>query len=414
MKEETPMDHEKLLDLAGELGYQLAMSGAETYRIEESVQRILAAYNINAEVFAIPNCITISLHTQDGKSATRIRRIGYHGNDMDSVERYNFLSRRICSEKPDPVVAAQWLKETKSSCKSYKLWLQLLGHALGAGGFAVFFGGNLRDALCSGICGILIGLTAWFLEKFKTNNFFKTIACAFIMTLAACIFGVLGFAHNVDMVVIGALMILVPGLIFTNAMRDIIFGDTNSGINRIVQVFLIAAAIALGTGVAWNLASTLWILPEAPAPLKYGFAMQCIAAMIGCTGFAIVFNVHGRGYILCVLGGVITWAAYCIAAHFGCGELLCYFISSLVAAAHSEVMARIRKHPAIAFLVISIFPLIPGAGIYYATNQLVLGNMSEFATKGTHTIAIAGVIAVGILLVSTIVRLYSELKPRKA
>ena len=175
MKEETPMDHEKLLDLAGELGYQLAMSGAETYRIEESVQRILAAYNINAEVFAIPNCITISLHTQDGKSATRIRRIGYHGNDMDSVERYNFLSRRICSEKPDPVVAAQWLKETKSSCKSYKLWLQLLGHALGAGGFAVFFGGNLRDALCSGICGILIGLSAWFLEKFKTNNFFKTI-----------------------------------------------------------------------------------------------------------------------------------------------------------------------------------------------------------------------------------------------
>ena len=98
------MDHDTLLDLASELGYRLAMSGAETYRIEESIQRVLAAYGISSEVFAIPNCITISLCTPDGKSATRIRRIGFHGNDLDSVEKYNSLSRRICSQKPDPAV----------------------------------------------------------------------------------------------------------------------------------------------------------------------------------------------------------------------------------------------------------------------------------------------------------------------
>ncbi len=408
------MDHETLLDLVAELGYRLAMSGAETYRIEESIQRVLSAYDISSEVFAIPNCITISLRTPDGKSATRIRRIGYHGNDLDSVEKYNSLSRRICSEKPEPAVAVQWLKQTNNSLLTYSLLPQLLGHILGASGFAIFFGGCWQDALCSGLCGLLIGLTGWFLEKFRTNNFFKTIASAFIMTFVACACGATGLAGNTDMVVIGALMLLVPGLIFTNAMRDIIFGDTNSGINRIVQVLLIAAAIALGTGVAWNLASSLWVLPEAPISLKHGFLIQSLACIIGCTGFAIIFNIHGRGCILCVLGGVIAWAAFCAAAHFGCTELICYFVSSVVAAAYSEIMARIRKYPAISYLVVSIFPLIPGAGIYYATNHLVLGNMSDFATKATHTVAIAGVIAVGILSVSTIVRLWAELKNRKA
>ena len=115
-----------------------------------------------------------------------------------------------------------------------------------------------------------------------------------------------------------------------------------------------------------------------------------------------------------MLGGAIAWATYCIASYFGCGELICYFLSSLVAAAYSEILARIRKYPAISYLVVSIFPLIPGAGIYYATNHLVQGNMADFATKATHTVAIAGVIAVGILSVSTMVRLWSELKKRKA
>ena len=414
LKEESTMDYDILLDLASELGYRLAMSGAETYRIEESIQRVLAAYGISSEVFAIPNCITISLCTPTGKSATRIRRIGFHGNDLDSVEKYNSLSRRICSQKPDPAVAAQWLNETEASRLNYNLGVQLLGHILGAAGFSIFFGGNWQDALCGGLCGLLIGLTGWFLEKFKTNNFFKTIASAFIMTLVACICGVTGLANNTDMVVIGALMLLVPGLIFTNAMRDIIFGDTNSGINRIVQVLLIAAAIALGTGVAWNFASSLWSLAVPPAPLNIGFILQCFSAIIGCAGFAIIFNIHGKGSILCVLGGAIAWATFCIASYLGCGELICYFLSSLIAAAYSEILARIRKYPAISYLVVSIFPLIPGAGIYYATNHLVQGNMTDFAAKATHTVAIAGVIAVGILSVSTIVRLWSELKKRKA
>lgn len=407
------MDYDILLDLVTEIGYNLAMCGAETFRVEESINRILAAYGIESEVFAITNCMTVTIRTPDRKSTTRIKRIGFHGNDLDSVEKFSNLSRRICSQKPSPEVAWQWLEETKRSKVHYKLPINLLGHFLGAAGFAVFFGGSFMDAICAGLCGMLVGLSDHFFGKFGTNTFFKTIVSAFVMTVVAHITRLLGIADNTDAVIIGTLMILVPGLLFTNAMRDIIFGDTNSGINRIVQVLLIAAAIALGTGAAWNLTNALGEIKVAPPAISYGWFMQCLAACVGCLGFSLIFNIHGPGITLCVLGGAISWAVYCLAASLGCGEVMCYFLSALTAALYSETMARIRKYPAFSYLVVSVFPLIPGSGIYYTTNHLVLGNMAGFAERGKLTIAIAGVIAVGILIVSSLVRLWNEWKQHK-
>ena len=161
------MDYDALLDLTAELGYQLAMAGAETFRVEDSINRIFATYGVESEVFAITNCMTISIKTAEGKSVTRMRRIGHHGNDLDTVERYNALSRRICTEKPELSIAKQWLQETYTSRVKYKLPVYLLGNVLGAAGFAVFFGGNLIDAACAGLCGLFVGLTDRFLDKFK-------------------------------------------------------------------------------------------------------------------------------------------------------------------------------------------------------------------------------------------------------
>ena len=402
------MDYYLLLETATNIGYRLAMSGAETFRVEESINRIMAAYSISSEVFAIPNYLMVSIETPEGKPMTRMRRIGYHGNDLDSVEKYSNLSRRICTEKPEPQEAARWMYETDDSKISYKLFGKLLGHFLGAAGFAVFFGGNLTDALCAGICGILVGLVNRFTDKLKVNPFFSTIAASFLMSIAAYALGAVNIAANTDCVVIGTLMILVPGLLFTNAMRDIIFGDTNSGVNRIVQVLLIAAAIALGTGAAWGLADAIFGAPESPAPINYAPVLQCIACTVGCIGFFIYFNIHGPGGLLCALGGGLAWAAYSLTVYLGGGEILGYFIAAITAAVYSEAMARIRKFPAISYLVISIFPLIPGAGIYYTTQYLTRGDMSGFTAQLTRTVSIAGAIAVGLLLVSTTVRFLGE------
>lgn len=407
------MDYNTLLELAADMGYRLAMSGAETFRIEESIRRILDAYEIKSEVFAIPNCLTVSIETPDGKPMTRMRRIGFHGNDLDTVEKYNHLSRKICANKPEPSIARQWLKETEASIRSYSLPIILSGNFMGAFGFSIVFGGSFMDGICGGISGLFIGIINHFLNKLNVNPFFNTIASAFVMALSSYIMSALGIAHNADMVIIGALMILVPGLIFTNAMRDIIFGDTNSGINRIVQVLLIAAAIALGTGAGWHGANLFLPVPTGIAPLSHLYEIQNISTFIACAGFAIIFNIHGLGICICAFGGVLTWVVYCLAGYLGLDIYVSYFLAAVFAAIYSEVMARIRKYPAISYLVVAIFPLIPGAGIYYATSYLMQGDRPAFVQKALQTIGIAGVIAVGILMVSTIVRLWTTWKGKK-
>jgi len=406
------MNYNLIMDLAIDLGYELAMSGAETFRVEESVTRMLAAYGLDSDVFAIPNYIMVTIRTDEGTPITRMRRIGYHGNNMDNVEKFSALSRNLASLKPEPTEAHQWLADTRKSCRSYPRLTRYLAHLMGAGGFGLFFGGTIADGLCAGLCGLLVGAADHYLNELKANQFFRTIASAFLMSMLAYALGAVGIAKNPDAVTIGALMLLVPGLLFTNAMRDIIYGDTNSGVNRIVQVFLIAAALSLGTAAAWNVSSRLWGEPVNLGFADYNYAAQCLLCFVGCIGFSILFNIHDLGVFICALGATLVWVVYGIVETMSGTAILAYFWGAVVASTYSEIMARVRKFPAITYLVISIFPLIPGAGVYYTMNYAVQGDMERFASQGIYTAAIAGIIAVGILLVSTSVRLYHMWKIR--
>ena len=94
------MEYDDLLNMGTELGYQLMFSGAEIYRVEESVYRLLTAYGLQPQVFAIPNCLIVSLNTPQGHPITQMRRIPSHGTDIELLERCNDLCRRLCRETP--------------------------------------------------------------------------------------------------------------------------------------------------------------------------------------------------------------------------------------------------------------------------------------------------------------------------
>jgi len=396
------MNYNTLMDLVAAMASRLAVSGAETYRVEESVRRICAAYGLQAQVYAIPHSLIITIMIPGERPLTQLCRMEYLGTDLEAVEQYSNLSRRICAEKPDWEEALCWLEDSRSQQKHYSIPMDLFGHVLVASGFCLFFGGSMMDALCAGPCGLLLGLLSRWLGK--TNAFFQKIISAFLMALLAYGFSALGWTDNVDTSVIGALMLLVPGILFTNALRDITFGDTNSGINRIVEVVLIAVAISLGTAAAWNLSVSLWGPGENAPILSYSPFLQCIFSVVASYGFVVIFNIHGFGSFLCALGGGITWAAFCLVQALGGHDLLCYFLATVAAAVFAEVMARVRKYPAISYLISCLLPLIPGSGIYYAAQQAMQGNSAGFVYYGTRTLAIAGCMAVGILLVVTATR----------
>ncbi len=405
------MDYNKLLDFAVDIGYELSMCGAETYRVEESIVRILASYGAEAEVYAIPNTITVSITRPDGKPLTRMRRVGYHGNNLDGVGVFMNLSRQICTTKPDADTAYALLAEAKASIRSFSHPMIILGYFLGAAGFSLFFGGNLLDGFVGGLAGVAAALCQIFTDKYKANKFFATILASFFLAMVPYTAGMFGLCPNSDAATAGAVMTLIPGLLFTYAMRDIIFGDTNSGVNRIVQVLLIALGIACGTCGAWSLVANLWHAPVSAAVIDHAFWQECIfGCVIGCLGFSILFNIHRIGFLFGWIGAIIGWGSYCLAERLGSDSATAMLLSSAVAAVYAEIMARIRKFPAIGYLVLSIIPLIPGSALYYTMTYMVRGDMLDFGTKGIDTLLQFGMMAVGILLVSTSVRMWNVWK----
>ncbi len=400
------MDYYLLADFAAQIGYRLAIAGAETFRVEDTIRRLLHTYGLECEVFAIPNSLTVSFEAANGKPLTILKRIGYHGNDLEALEQLNALSRRICREKPDVETAVLWLKETVARCRVYRLSVSLLGSFLGGAGFCLVFGGTLRDCLWAGMMGLIIGCVNRFMDRLEANPFFSTIIASFLMALPAYLAAGFGWLDNPDAAIIGALMILVPGLLITNSMRDIIYGDTNSGVMRIVQVFLSAFAIALGTAAAWRVTTPVYGIASVveSTSLVWPAWAQALAVFIGCYGFSILFNIHGKWMVLCVIGGTATWMIYLLCQELGLDIYSVNLFATIFAALYAEVMARVRRCPVTPYLVIAIFPLLPGAGVYYTMSLGLQGEMIEALRKGLETAGIAGSLAVGILLVSTVFR----------
>lgn len=243
------MDYDKLLNLGVELGRRLMDSGAEIYRVEESVERLLQAYGLEPQIFAIPNCLIVSVTTPQGHPITRMCRIPAHGTDIELLERCNELCRRLCKD-PVPVEEAERLVEQLSNTRQFPPQVLLLGYAMTTGFFALFFGGGFLDCLSAGLCGLAVGACILFGQFLTGSNiFFCTVVQAALASGMSLLLVRLGLGSNLEAVTIGTLMVLVPGRALTNAMREIMAGDIFSGLNRTAEVLLVATAMALGTAI---------------------------------------------------------------------------------------------------------------------------------------------------------------------
>lgn len=252
------MEHGKLLNLATEMGYRLMISGAEIYRAEDSVGRLLKAYGLESgEVFAIPNCLNVSIQNGDSEPLTRIRRIPEHGTSIEMLERYNALCRELCRETPPYEEAMARLAAVTKSRTNYPVWLQMVAYYAAAAAFCLFFEGTLMDCLISGVSGVVVGLGLLFMSRLGANGFFKTIASSALSALFTLCVALLWPTINVDAIIIGAYMALVPGVAFTTALRDIMAGDLVSGIAKCAEGIFIAVAITVGTGLAMSLMRVL-------------------------------------------------------------------------------------------------------------------------------------------------------------
>jgi uncharacterized membrane protein YjjP (DUF1212 family) len=131
----------------------------------------------------------------------------------------------------------------------YPVWLQVLALATAAGAFTVFFGGKLADVAIAMVAGALMFCVDNYAPK-RLNGIAKTVLSSFIISFLAGISMVIGLGDNGGAIVMGSLMLLVPGVAIGLAMRDVFCGDILSGTLKLVQSCLCALMIAFGYTLA--------------------------------------------------------------------------------------------------------------------------------------------------------------------
>lgn len=405
------MDYDTLLSGCCEIGRRLLEYGAEIQRAEDTVGRLLTAYGLEGQVFAIPNCIWVSARCPDGRTRTVMRRVAPASVNIEGIERFNDLSRRLCAAPPNhPEELPRLCRETAESLRRYPAALCLLGYFVGAFFFALFFSGGWAEAAAAGLAGLACGACLTLFNREGVNPFLSTVAAAFVLGGLACGLSALGAPINLEVTVAGAIMVLVPGLVFTNFMSDLLTGDMVAGLATFARAVLSAGAIALGAGAAMALFQEA--VPAQAGPVRaYGPALYCLFAFVACLGFCVPFNARGLGVLLCSLGGALGWAVYLAAMGLWNNPFAASLTAAIVVAAYSERMARLRRCPATSYLVIAMFPLVPGLTIYQAMDHGLRGDTGLFLETFFRTMGIAGCLALGLLVVASALALKG--RPRR-
>ena len=244
------MTCEEILSIAARIGQGLLESGAEAYRVENSVLHVVNAYDLGqCQVFSIPNYLHIDLTGKDGSTHSKMcRASSLKSVDLEKLNAWNQLCRSISETKPEAAQIWQQMEAVEHT-PSYSLPMQMLAYAVGSAGFALFWGGVALDAAAAAVIGCAVAAAMYIMGRLEANMFYKCILSSVLSALLASLFVYLGFGVNRSEIIIGVFMTLLPGVMITNFMREIIVGDWLTGITKLMGALLTATAIALGTGI---------------------------------------------------------------------------------------------------------------------------------------------------------------------
>lgn len=238
------MDYSYLVDAVLIIGSEMLRCGGEISRVEDTINRILKAYNVKGDIFVITSAIIITAHAK-GRTYTQAKRIYYTHPDLNRLHLLNSLSRRICSCPLSPAETDKYIKKILSS-PCYTLKTRIIIYSLTALSVTLYLGGSIKDSIISSlIAPVLIYLTAKG-ESTGINPFLVTLFSSFVTgAIAVCTVNS-GIGSSIDNIITGNIMLIIPGAAITNSLRDVIEGDTISGLLRFSEALIKAFALTLG------------------------------------------------------------------------------------------------------------------------------------------------------------------------
>ncbi len=241
-----------VINLAIYAGQLLLRNGAEIYRAEDTVERICAtrANLYEVDVFAFPTAIFVSLE-YDYEIITVFKSVETSTINLDRINAINEFSRQFVNNEIPLEKALDELLKIQNK-PTYSKFSKIAFSGIFSGFYSLLFHGNIYDFIITFFIGMCLNIIQQFFQKrnitFLAESFFSALFVAGVAELAYFA----GLDVSVDKIIIAGIMLLVPGMMVTNALRDIMSGDYLSGLIGVVKAIIISFAIALGIGALMN------------------------------------------------------------------------------------------------------------------------------------------------------------------
>lgn len=414
MEQQELIKYKSILAGAVEIGKYLLTAGAEVSRVENTVERIMYAYGVvEVDVFALQSFILASVRMPDGTEFTRTRRVANTGTDLRRLEDLNALARQICAETPGPIEIQDRLFDIIALKPSNPL--TALGYVLSVFPLTIFFGGSGWDALAASIIALLFFGIDRFLRNTQYNLFVYTLFASFVEGSLAILFVRLGIGEHADKIMIGDIMLLIPGLSLCNSVKDILHKDNLTGLSRMVEAIMVTLFIAFGFYIASMALGGGMVNSDLPYPNE---AVQIFTSALGCVGFALYFLAKPDKLLLAFLGGGMAWAVYLAVYRLYPSVFAASAVAAAAVCLYSECMSRVVKAPANIFMITAVIPLLPGSYLYYAIAGLMSQDMAQFYASGENalhaTLGIEGGFLVAYFLFIRVWGLYMHLQKKRA
>ncbi len=244
----------EVLSLSLDIGERMLKCGAEISRVEDTIERIITGYSLKSNEVFVLNSIIIATISNGENSITETRRIKYRNIDLLELENLNDLSRKICSNN---ISRKEVLNNIESYKKSSNKCFTAIGMMLASSSFTLFFGGTFIDSIVSLVIALVLFFSDLKIKKSSLNNFIYNFFSSFLIGICAVIITSIGIGTNLDKIIIGDIMLLIPGLSTFISINDIFKGDTVSGISRFTEGIFLALVIAGGIGIALSIGGAI-------------------------------------------------------------------------------------------------------------------------------------------------------------
>lgn len=395
--------HDEILGLASDAGHILLENGAEISRVEETMKRIADHYGEDREHFFV---LSNGIFTT-GQSYANVDFIPIKGARLDKVVEVNQLSREITAGR-HTLEEARTRLEAIRSMPEKPLWERIAGTALGSGAFCAIFGGSFIDCAAALVAGTFTYLTLALLCAPCMSKALGNICSGAVGTLICILFHRWGFGDSLGNMIIGTLIPLIPGVAFTNGLRDIADEDYLAGITRLLDALLVFLSIAIGVCVTFLIHSyiaggMIELNGTLTDPVTALFPIQLAAAFLGTAAFSVLFGVPRKYYVPAGIVGMTGWAAYLLVVRYTplsvVGGTL---VASTIVAFLSRLFAVKLKCPGTVFLICGEFPLIPGAGVFWSSYYVVSEHLGQSLNAGLTAVKVTIAIVLGIIIAANV------------